>query len=86
MLRRLLRKIDQSLFLNKLLSKTSNLMARKRGLPVVIGLVLLVVAFALDIINLSQDSHVIEIITVITHNLGVLIAIIGLMLATPLGK
>jgi hypothetical protein len=86
MLKAIFRRIDRSQFLIKLLERTSNLLAKRRGLPVVIGVVLIIISFVLRIINISTDNETIEIIGMITNYAGILIALIGLMLAEPLGK
>ena len=86
MLKAIFRRIDRSQFLIKLLERTSNLLARRRGLPVVIGVVLIIISFTLRLINVGADNETIEIIGMITNYAGILIALIGLMLAEPLGK
>ena len=80
------KRIDESKFLIGLLERLSNLLARQRGLPVVIGIILVVVGFILQIINISADNSLVELLGVISQNAGVLIALLGLALATPLGK
>ena len=80
------RRIDESKFLISLLERLSNLLAKQRGLPAVIGIFLIIVGFILQIINIAADNSAIELLGVITHNAGVLIALIGLTLAIPLGK
>jgi hypothetical protein len=80
------RRIDESKLLIGLLERLSNLLAKQRGLPVVIGIVLILVGFILQMINVAVDSSAIEFLGVITHNTGVLIALIGLTLSIPLGK
>ena len=80
------RRIDESKCLISLLERLSNLLAKQRGLPAVIGIFLIIVGFILQIINIAADNSVMELLGVITHNAGVLIALIGLTLAIPLGK
>lgn len=80
------KKLDESKFLIRLLERLSNLLAKQRGLPVVIGIFLIIVGFVLQIINVAADNSFVELLGVIAHNAGVLIALIGLALATPLGK
>jgi hypothetical protein len=70
----------------KLIERTSNLLAKRRGLPIVLGIVLVIVGFIFQLINFSMENQAIELIGIITHNAGVLIALIGLVLSTPLGK
>jgi hypothetical protein len=82
----MLKRIDQLPALNKLLARLSNLMARQRGLPVVIGIFLVVISFGLQLINVYPENKAIEFAGIITHNAGVLIALLGLLLANPLGR
>lgn len=80
------KKIDQSQFLIKLLQRLSNFLARKRGLPIIVGIFLLVLAFILELINMSVQLQWLELTRVILHYVGLLSALIGLLLAEPLGK
>lgn len=82
----MLKRIDESEFLSSVLQKFSNGLARQRGLPVVIGIIFVIISFVLQSINVFADSNLLELLGVATHHLGVLIALIGLLLATPLGK
>jgi uncharacterized membrane protein len=80
------RRIDESKLLLGLLERLSNLLAKQRGLPVVIGILLILMGFVLQIINVAANNNVVELVGVISHNAGVLIALIGLTLSIPLGK
>jgi hypothetical protein len=82
----MLKRIDRSPWLSKLLEKTSNLLAKQRGLPVVIGIALVIIGFVLQAANVYLESKGIQLVGVVMHNGGVLIALIGLLLANPLGK
>jgi hypothetical protein len=80
------KRIDESTALSKFLERFSNYLARKRGLPVVIGIALLIASFVLQIIDVYSGSRLLELVGVVMHNSGILIALIGLLLAIPLGK
>ncbi|MCU0512645.1 MAG: hypothetical protein MUE40_08735 [Anaerolineae bacterium] len=80
------RRIDESPLLNRLLQRVSTLLARQRGLPVVAGIALIITGFVLQLINLALNAPVVELIQVICQNGGILIALIGLLLAEPLGR
>lgn len=80
------RRIDRSKLLLKLLSNTSNLLATKRGKIILWGIGFVIVGFGLQVINITLDNAIIELLAVITHNLGVLIALITFLLAAPMGK
>jgi hypothetical protein len=82
----MLKRIDRSPWLSKLLEKTSNLLAKQRGLPVVLGIALVIIGFVLQAANVYLESKSIQLVGVVMHNGGVLIALIGLLLANPLGK
>lgn len=82
----MLRKIDTSKFLIRLLEKLSTLLARRRGLPTVVGIVLIILGFLLELINIRVDSSIIELLYIVLRNVGVLVALIGLALAEPLGE
>jgi hypothetical protein len=80
------KRFDRSPFLLRLLRRVSDLAAEKRGLPVVLGIVLVVVSFALQLVDVWAEERVLQLLGVITLYAGVLISLIGLLLATPLGK
>jgi hypothetical protein len=80
------RRIDESRFLSNLLQQTSNMIAKRRGLLPVIGIALVIVSLILQSSNIFIDSSLLSLIGVIVHHAGVLIALIGLLLITPIGK
>jgi hypothetical protein len=82
----MMQKIDRSKWLARMLDVTSAGLARRRGLPVVIGIVLITVALVLQVVAFAANSRVLDIAAVIIHSIGVLFALIGLALTTPLGK
>ena len=82
----MMNKIDQSKRLARMLDVTSAGLARRRGLPIVIGIILVTVALILQLIGFAANSRALEIASAIVHSVGVLFALIGLAVATPLGK
>lgn len=82
----MLKKIDASQFLVKLLERLSTLLARRRGLPAVIGIILIIMGFGLELANVGINSPSLELIHIILRNGGVLVALIGLLLSEPLGQ
>lgn len=82
----MLKRIDESQFLIKSIERLSSLLARQRGLPVMIGLGLFIIGGILQFLNLAFDSRIIEVFQILFHNLGVIIALVGLLLAEPLGQ
>lgn len=79
-------RIDQSRFLSQLLDRISNLAARQRGLPVVVGIALLFFGFILQLITFFVPIPLLAFIAILCNGIGILTALIGLLLATPLGK
>lgn len=82
----MLKRLDESAILTRLLENTSNSLARWRGLPVVLGIVLIIISMVLQSVDVYSANRIVTLAGVITHNLGVLIALIGLLIATPIGK
>ena len=82
----MLKKIDSSQFLVRFLERLSTLLARRRGLPAVVGILLIALGFGVELINIGIELRSLDIIQIILRNVGVLIALIGLLLAEPLGE
>ncbi len=82
----MLKRIDQSKFIAKLLTQLSDLLAKNKGLPIIIGIALVALSMFIQGIDVYAGSKTLQLIGVITHNLGVLIALIGLLLSNPMGK
>ena len=80
------KRIDHSPRLAKLIELMSSFLAKRRGLPVVIGIVLIIVAFVIQLIEVYAPSQFLEVIAIIAQNVGILAALIGLLMAEPLGK
>lgn len=78
--------IDRSPTLARLLENLSATLARQRGLPVVIGVLLVAISFIIQLVNLASPSHALDVAWTITHHLGLLFALIGLLLVEPLGQ
>lgn len=80
------KRINESEVLARFIANLSEFMSKRRGLPVVIGIAIVIISFVLQIINVYSDSKLLQLIGVITLNVGVLTALIGLLLSDPLGK
>lgn len=78
--------IDRSPFLLKMLERISTQLARKRGLPIIIGIGVFLVGFILNLINSFADTQALEFFGVLFRDGGILIALIGVLLAEPLGR
>lgn len=81
-----MKKIDQSPLLSRLIEKAGLLLAKQRGLPVVVGLIFVVIGFVFQFVDVYSTSQLVEVLGIVFHNVGILIALIGLLLADPLGK
>jgi hypothetical protein len=82
----MLRRIDRSKRLGRLLDGLSGGVAKRRGLPIVIGILLVVVALVVELIAELTGSRALDIIGTILNSVGVLFALIGLAVAAPLGR
>ena len=80
------KRIDESSWLASRIASFSEFMAKRRGLPVVIGIGLVIISFVLQLVDVYATSPTLHLISVITLNVGILAALIGLLLADPLGK
>jgi hypothetical protein len=82
----MLRRLDRSRWLSKRLAQISNTWARRRGLPIVLGIALVMVGFTFQVVDVYSEARLIELSGVVCVNLGVLIALIGVVMVNPLGK
>lgn len=80
------KRIDESSWLANRIASFSEFMAKRRGLPVVIGIGLIIISFILQLIDVYATSQALHLVGVITLNVGILAALIGLLMADPLGK
>ncbi len=80
------KRLDESTFLTQLLERVSDFLARRRGLPILFGLFLVVVSFLLQSINVFSPSQLLEFLGVACLHVGVLLALIGLLMAEVLGQ
>mgnify|MGYP007127369083 CR=1 FL=1 len=81
-----MKRIDESPLLTALLQRASNVLARQRGLPVVAGIVLIIASLIVQSIDVFTGSKWLELAGVLLLHTGILAGLIGLLLATPLGK
>ena len=80
------RSVDRSPRLAKMIANLSTLMARQRGLPVVIGIGLIILSLIVQLINVAVHSPILQAVGIIMEHGGILAGLIGLLLAEPLGK
>lgn len=79
------KKIDQSNILVRLLQQLSSWLAKNRGLPIIVGIVLILVSTILQLFSSSTDATL-HTINLLLQNGGIIIALIGILLMEPLGK
>jgi hypothetical protein len=53
---------------------------------VIVGLVLIIVSFVLALVNFSTESELLSLMQIITHHVGLILALVGLLLSQPLGN
>ncbi len=80
------KRIDRSPALARFLERLSAALARQRGLPVIIGVLLIAISFVVQLVNVYAPSQTLDLVWTITHHLGLIIALIGLLLVQPLGN
>jgi hypothetical protein len=80
------KRIDRSPRLARTIERLSGSLAKQRGLPTMIGVLLIIISFVIRLFDVYVDSQTLELVWVITHHLGIIIALIGLLLVEPLGK
>jgi len=78
--------IDESPLLIRALARLSNYLARHKGLPMIVGIIMIVVATILELWNISAGSAALAAIQVLLRNGGIVVALIGFLLVEPLGK
>ena len=81
-----MKKIHESPLLIRLLNQTSSVFARRRGLPVIVGVALVVISMLFALLNLALNSPGVAALQIIFHHVGVITALVGLLLSQPLGN
>lgn len=80
------KRIDQSSRFGRMLESLSSGLAKRRGLPIIIGIGLVIMAFVAQILNLIAPSNFWEWVWAITLHVGLITALIGIVVAEPLGR
>lgn len=80
------KRLDRSSSLARIIASVSEFMAKRRGLPVVIGIVIVILSFIVQLIDAFAPSRFLNVLGIVMQNSGILIALIGLLLAEALGK
>jgi hypothetical protein len=77
--------LDQSPLIARLLETVSTAMTRQRGLLVIVGILCVFISFVVQAVNVYAGNTTLELIGVITLHVGILVALIGLLMAEALG-
>jgi hypothetical protein len=80
------KRLDRSSAVAKMIASVSEFMAKRRGLPVVIGIVVVILSFIIQLVDAFSPSKFLNVLGIIMQNSGILIALVGLLLAEALGK
>jgi hypothetical protein len=84
------RGIDRSKTLSRSLEGMSNRLAKRRGLIPLVGLLLIIMSFVIRLIMPFMSGApvfaVLDLLWTITHHIGIIIALIGILLIEPLGR
>jgi hypothetical protein len=80
------KRIDRSPALARFLEQLSAALARRRGLPIMLGVLLVAISFVVQLIDVYSPSQALDLIWTITHHLGLLVALIGVLVVEPLGQ
>jgi hypothetical protein len=81
-----MKKTDGSNYFVRMLENLSNFLAKRRGLPIIAGIVLVVISGILDFVALAVNQPVLDAVEIVVRTLGITIALIGILLLEPLGK
>ena len=80
------RGIDRSPTLARFIAFISEFMAKRRGLPVVLGILFVLISFVIELLNFYIQSVAFDLIGTVLLYAGILTSLIGLLLSEPLGK
>jgi hypothetical protein len=80
------KQVDRSPRLARLIQGLGDFMARQRGLPVVIGIALVIVSFVVQSVNVYANNPGLELLGIAVLHLGIISALVGLLLAEALGS
>jgi hypothetical protein len=82
----MLKWLDRSPRINRLINFLSNLLAKQQGLVPLVGIALATLGLILLLINVMATSRILEFAGLFLQGVGILLSLIGLLLSEPLGK
>lgn len=80
------KRIDRSVWLSRFIDRLSDVVAKQRGLPILVGVALVIVSLIVQTVNVFANAPALELLGVLALHIGVLTALIGLLMVTPLGR
>jgi len=80
------KRLDRSPAIARFFERFTSTIARQKGLPVLLGVGLVFISLILQSINVYVESKPIELIGVIILHAGIIIALLGILLADALGR
>ncbi|MGQ9887099.1 MAG: hypothetical protein ACUVSX_01290 [Aggregatilineales bacterium] len=80
------KRFDESPKVARLFEVVTAALAKRRGLPVILGFFLVLVSLVLQFAFVFVRSPIVELLGVIVLHVGILSALLGLALAEALGK
>lgn len=78
--------IDRSPTLSRLIAMVSESIAKRRGMPVILGIVITSIGFVCQLIDYIAPSPTLNLIGFVGQSIGTLIALTGLLVSDALGK
>jgi len=84
--KRVTRSLDESPRLRSLIQWLSNSLAAQRGVPLLAAIVLTVLSLVVHILWIATGSTLLGVVGFVVLHLAILVALIGILLAEPLGR
>lgn len=82
----MLRRFDESPAIARFFEGLTAALAKRRGLPVILGIAFVIVSLVLQSAFVFTRSPVVELLGVIALHVGILLALLGLVLSEALGR
>ncbi len=80
------RQLDRSKWIAELIQGLSTRLSRQGGLLPLIGVLLVILSFVLQVVDVFAINRWVELVGVVLLNLGIIVALIGLLLREALGS
>lgn len=80
------KRLDNSPAIARFFERFTTTIARQKGLPVVLGVGLVIISLLLQSLNVYIESKPLELIGIIVQHAGIIVGLLGLLLADALGR